>query len=180
MGSINCEGTSVSQSYSNQIIRMVWYCKREAHMSQKFAFGLAQDKSWGMAMHRDVRVHSLRYTGKTNTPPQTQRSPSVHACVETFHFGRGLHKEICCHVFCGAVDKRDNTFTDDLPDEVVSNVNVFGTSVVVVIVSKLDGSLVIAEDGGWRSWKGKKLVNESVKPLLPLPCAWLQHIQPLL
>ena len=64
MGSVHCEGTSVSQSYSNQIIRMVWYCKREAHMSQKFVFGLAQDKPQGMAMHRDVRVHSLRYTGK--------------------------------------------------------------------------------------------------------------------
>ena len=64
MGSIHCEGTSVSQSYSNRIVRTVWYCKREAHMSQKFVFGLAQDKPRGMAMHRDVRVHSLRYTGK--------------------------------------------------------------------------------------------------------------------
>ena len=84
MGSVHCEGTSVSQSYSNWIIRTVWYCKREAHMSQKFVL----DKLQGMAMHRDVRVHSLWYTGKTNTPPQTQCSPSVHACVETFHFGR--------------------------------------------------------------------------------------------
>ena len=36
-------------------------------MSQKFAFGLAQDKSRGMAVHRGVLVHSLRYTEKTNT-----------------------------------------------------------------------------------------------------------------
>ena len=33
-------------------------------MSQKFAFGPAQDKSWGMAVHQGVLVHSLRYTGK--------------------------------------------------------------------------------------------------------------------
>ena len=56
MRSVHCEGTSVSQSYSNRIVRTVWYCKREAHMSQKFAFGPAQDKSRGMAVHRGVRV----------------------------------------------------------------------------------------------------------------------------
>ena len=38
-------------------------------MSQKFTFGLAQDKLQGMAMHRDVQVHSLQYTGKTNKGP---------------------------------------------------------------------------------------------------------------
>ena len=88
MGSIHCEGTSVSQSYSNQIVQMVWYCKCKAHVSQKFTFGLAQDKPQGMAMHQDVQVHLLWYMGKTNTPPQTQCSPSVHVCVKTFHFGR--------------------------------------------------------------------------------------------
>ena len=45
---------------------MVWYCKCKAHMSQKFTFGLAQDKLWGMAMDWDVQVHLLQYMGKTN------------------------------------------------------------------------------------------------------------------
>ena len=36
-------------------------------MSQIFAFGLAQDKSRGMAVHRSVLVHSLRYTEKPNS-----------------------------------------------------------------------------------------------------------------
>ena len=68
MGSIHCEGMSVSQSYSNQIVQTVWYYKQKAYVPQKFTFGLAQDKSWGMAVHQGMLVHSLRYTEKTNTP----------------------------------------------------------------------------------------------------------------
>jgi hypothetical protein len=44
------------------------------------------------------------------------------------------------------------------------DVDMFGLGMVIIVDSKLNCSLVVAEEGGWSGWKGKEFGNESVEP----------------
>ena len=49
------------------------------------------------------------------------------------HFG----KDVSCHVLEGAVHDVDGTAGNNLSNEMVSNINVFGSSVIVVVCCQL-------------------------------------------
>ena len=55
-----------------------------------------------------------------------------------------LHEDVCHHILCGAVTNFDYLPANLFANEVVSNVDVFRASMVLIILCDSNGGLVVA------------------------------------
>jgi len=61
------------------------------------------------------------------------------------HARKSLRENICCHLVGRAVDEFDVASLDDVPNEVVPNVDVFCSGMVVAIFCECDCRLAVTE-----------------------------------
>jgi hypothetical protein len=73
-------------------------------------------------------------------------------------FGQGLGEDVGCHVVGGTISEGEGVVSNDLVDEVETDVDVFGPCMVVVLDGKLNllnRSLVVAVESGWGGGNGE-------------------------
>ena len=61
---------------------------------------------------------------------------------------KGLGEDVGRHIVCRTIDDVDSGARDYLADEMVANVYVLGSHVIIVIRRELERRLVIAMEGG--------------------------------
>ena len=101
---------------------------------------------------------------KIRHSPSNATQPKRADVSRDLPFGQGLGENVGGHVICGAVDEGEGVVSDDLPDEVVTDVDVFGLCMEVVFSGKLNCSLVVAEESGRGRGYGEQLENEASEP----------------
>ena len=57
--------------------------------SKNWVRGHFQTEPWEVVVHQLCSARDWMWQ-KTTTPPQTRQSPSVQACIETFHLGKAF------------------------------------------------------------------------------------------
>jgi len=81
-----------------------------------------------------------------------------------FRRWKGFGKCVGDHVISRAVNKSNRTVFDDVSNKMKSDVDVFGTSVVLVVFGECNGGLVVRKEGG-----GVKLAREELGKEGPNP-----------
>ncbi len=92
---------------------------------------------------------------KIQHSPSISAKPKIANMCDNLPLGKGLGKNISHHIICMTIDKSDIIIGDDLLDEVVADVDMLCSGVVVVFAGKFDSSLVVTVKGGWRWWSRK-------------------------
>ena len=73
----------------------------------------------------------------------------------------GLGEDIRNHIICGTISEFEYSRVYCLPNEVVSDVDMFGACMEVIICSKCECGLVVAMEGGWSVNVAEQFANES-------------------
>ena len=102
--------------------------------------------------------------------PSSAANPKVLRVNRDLVFGERFREDVRGHIFRGAIFDVNNPVRDGLANEVEADVDVLGTSVVVIICGEVERGLVVAVEGDRCSDVAEEWGDESSKPNAFLGC----------
>ena len=73
------------------------------------------------------------------------------------HRQKSLGKHVCDHIISRAIDELNRAIFNDIVNEMKVDADVFGVSMILMIICECDGGLIVQKEGGSIKFAGEDL-----------------------
>ena len=93
--------------------------------------------------------------------PSNAAQPKAYSEVLDFCRGECFGKHVSNHVSCGTVDQLERPFFNDLLNEMIVDVNVFGLGVVLMVLCESNRRLIVRKEHCGTLNRGEDIAQET-------------------